>query len=147
VALAARIEPYGTPHLISVPVNGRAVRDPQSYLRLWTFGDKATGYPDGLDSGQVIFYGDPASPWSDGNYLVASAKSNLLLRDGKVVALPKNVAERVAARASLAPDDGFPWTLTAIVAVLAPAVAVIVLAVVLPRRLRPHPSPGPVAQA
>jgi hypothetical protein len=146
-ALAARIEPYGTPQMTSVTVNGRAVRDPQSYLRLWTLGKKATGYPDGLDSGQVVFYSDPASPWSDGNYVVAYAKSNLLLRDGKIVALPKDVAERIAARASLAPDDGFPWTLTAIVAVAALAVAVIVLAVLLPRRLRPRPSPRPVAQA
>lgn len=146
-ALAQRIEPYGTPHLTSVTVNGRPVRDPQSYLRLWTLGHKATGYPDGIDSGQIVFYSDPASPWSDGNYVVAYAKSSLLLRDGKVVALPKDVAERVAARASLAPNDGFPWTWTAIIVGAALAVAIIVLGVALLRRLRPRPSPRPVAQA
>lgn len=146
-ALAARVKPYGTPHMTLVTVNGKPVRDPQSYLRLWTLGHKATGYPDGIDSGQIVFYSDPASPWSDGNYVVAYAKSSLLLRDGKVVELPKDVAERVTAGASLAPDDGFPWTWTGIVAGAALALAVIVLAVVLVRRLRPRPSPRPVAQA
>jgi hypothetical protein len=146
-ALAARIEPYGTPQMTSVTVNGKPVRDPQSYLRLWTLGHKATGYPNGIDSGQIVFYSDPASPWSDGNYVVAYAKSSLLLRDGKVVALPKDVADRVAARASLAPDHGFPWTWTALVAAALLAVAVVVLAVALVRRLRPRPSARPVAQA
>jgi len=146
-ALAARIEPYGTPHMTSVTMNGKPVRDPQSYLRLWTLGHKATGYPNGIDSAQVVFYSDPASPWSDGNYVVAYAKSSLLLRDGKVVALPKDVAENLAARASLAPDDGFAWTWAAIAAAAVLAVAIVVLAVALLRRLRPRPSPRPVAQA
>lgn len=144
-ALAKRIEPYATPRLTSVTLNGRPVRDPQSYLRLWTLGHEATGYPSGIDSQQVVFYSDPASPWSDGNYVVAYAKSSLLLRDGKVVALPKDVAERVAAHASLAPGSTTPWTTIAVAGAL--AVAVIVLAVALVRRLRPRPSPRPVAQA
>lgn len=146
-ALAGRVDPYGTPHMNRVTVNGKPVRDPQSYLRLWTLGHKATGYPDGIDSGQIVFYSDPASPWSDGNYVVAYAKSSLLLRDGKLVELPKDVAERVAARASLAPDDGFPWTWTAILGGAALALAGSVLAVALLRRVRPDPSPRPVAQA
>jgi hypothetical protein len=144
-ALADRIEPYGTPRLTSVTLNGRPVRDPQSYLRLWTLGHEATGYPSGIDSQQVVFYSDPASPWSDGNYVVAYAKSNLLLRDGKVVGLPKDVAQRVAARASLEPGSTFSWTTTAIAGAL--AVSVILLAAALARRLRPRPSPRPVAQA
>src|SRR5205823_14429626 len=37
-ALAARTKPYAAPRLTSVTLNGKAVDDPQSYLRLWTVG-------------------------------------------------------------------------------------------------------------
>jgi hypothetical protein len=142
-ALAARTKPYGTPTLTSVTLNGTAVDDPQSYMRLWKLGEKATGYPDGLGSQQVIFFTDPASPWSDGNYVVAYAKSRVLLRDGQLVSLPKDVAAAVAAGRSLDPGRSIPWTPIAIAA----ALAALVLAAALARRLRPRPSPQPVAQA
>ena len=142
-ALASRTKPYGTPRLTSVTLNGRTADDPQSYLRLWTLGKKATEYPDGLGSQQVIFFTEPASPWSDGNYVVAYAKSHLLLRDGQLVAMPKDVAAAVAAGRSLDPGRTIPWTPIAIAA----ALAALVLAAALARRLRPRPSPQPVAQA
>ena len=89
----------------------------------------------------MIFYSDPASPWSDGNYVVAYSKSRLLLRDGNLVAMPRDVARRVAAGASLAPGRTIPWTPIAF------AACVLLLAVALVRRLRPRPAPRPVAQA
>jgi hypothetical protein len=142
-ALAARTKPYDLPRVTSVTLNGTKVDDPQSYMRLWRLGGKATQYPDGLGSQQVIFYTEPASPWSDGNYVVAYAKSHLLLRDGQLVSLPKDVAARVAAGASLDPGGTTPWTAIA----GAVAIAVLVLAAALARRLRPRPTPRPVPQA
>lgn len=141
--LAERTKPYGEPRLTSVTLNGTAVDDPQSYLRLWTLGKKATGYPAGLGSQQVIFFTEPASPWSDGNYVVAYAKSRLLLRDGQLVSMPKDIAAAVAAGRSLDPGRTIPWTPIAIAA----ALAALVLATTLARRLRPRPSAQPVAQA
>jgi len=140
--LAARTKPYGPPLLTSVTLNGNAVEDPQSYLRLWTLGAKATGYPDGLGSTQVVFYSSPASPWSDGNYVVAYAKARLLLRDGQIVALPKNVAAALADRRSLDPH-AFPWA----AAVVASLLAALGIAAALTWRARPRLSPQPVAQA
>jgi hypothetical protein len=142
-ALAARTKPFAAPKLTRVTLNGTSVDDPQSYSRLWTLGKEATGYPDGLGSQQVIFFSEPASPWSDGNYVVAYAKSRLLLRDGQLVALPKDVAAAVAAGRSLDPARTLPWTLIAVAAALAALVAAAAIA----RRLWPRPSPQPVAQA
>ena len=141
--LAKRVDPYAAPRLTQVTVNGSAVDDPQSYLRLWRLGEKATGYPDGLGSQQVVFFSDPASPWSDGNYVVAYAKSHLLLRDGQLVSMPKDVATAVGAGRSLDPGRAIPWTPVAI----AVALAVVLLSGALVRRMRPRPSRRPVAQA
>ena len=135
--LAARVQAFDTPQLTQVTLNGEKVQDPQSYLRLWTLGKKATGYPDGLGSRQVVFYSDPASPWSDGNYVVAYAKSRLLLRDGQIVALPKDVASALAAGRSLDTGNPFPWLLLVIAAAVAAALV---------RRVRPRAVPRPVVQ-
>ena len=139
--LAERTKPYATPRVRSVTLNGKAVDDPQSYLRLWEVGNKATTYPDGTDSQQVIFYTDRASPWSDGNYVVAYAGSRLLLRDGQLVSMPKDVAGRVAVGRSLDTGRTVPW-----LPILA-AIAVVAVAAAVARRLRPRPSPQPVTQA
>jgi hypothetical protein len=148
--LAARVDPYGTPQLTQVTLNGEKATDPQSYLRLWTIGRKATGYPDGLGSQQVIFYSDPASPWSDGNYVVVYAKAHLILRDGQIAALPKDVAAAVAAGRSLDPGRTFPWLPlvlgAGVLAVLA-ALAVAVARRVRPRVARAGSGGAPVAQA
>jgi len=141
--LAERTKPYATPRLTSVTMNGKAVDDPQSYLRLWTLGEKATGYPDGLGSKQLVFYSQPASPWSDGNYVVAYAKSRLLLRDGQIVSLPKDVAAAVADGRSLDPRSAFSWAVVAVAA----AFAALALLAALAWRARPRSSPQPVAQA
>ena len=142
-ALAKRVDPYAAPRLTQVTVNGVVADDPQSYLRLWTLDTKATGYPDGAGSQQVVFFSEPASPWSDGNYVVAYTKSRLLLRDGLLVSLPKDLAAAVGAGRSLDPGRTIPWAAIGLAAVL----AVLVLAAAVARRLRPRPAPRPVAQA
>lgn len=140
--LAARTKPFAAPRVTSVTLNGTKVTDPQSYLRLWTLGGKAKTYPDGLASQQVIFFSDPASPWSDGNYVVAYPKSHLLLRDGQLVSLPDSVASQLAAARSLDTGRTIPWT------PIAAAIALLIFAAVLIRRRpRPGATPQPVAQA
>lgn len=140
--LAARATPFAAPHLTSVTLNGTAVADPQSYLRLWTLHGKATSYPDGLGSKQVIFFSDPASPWTDGNYVVAYPKSHLLLRDGQIVSLPDSIASPLAAGRSLDRGRTIPWL------PIAGAIAVLVFAAMLIRRRpRPRSAPQPVPQA
>jgi hypothetical protein len=142
-SLSDRVKPFAAPQMTSVTLNGTAVQDPQSYLRLWDLRRKATSYPAGeLGSQQVIFFSDPASPWSDGNYVVAYPKSHLLLRDGQLVSLPDSVAARLAAGRSLDPGRAIPW------APIAAALVLLVLtAVFVRRRPRPARAPQPVAQA
>jgi hypothetical protein len=107
--LSDKVKPYPVPRMTAVRVDSKPVADPQSYLRLWTLDKKASGYPDGLGSHTVIFYSEPASPWSDGNYVVAYPKAKLLLRDGNVVALPKALADRLDRRQSLRTSSSRTW--------------------------------------
>ena len=107
--LAKRVTPYKSPTFTAVRLDSRPVKDPQSYVRLWTVGSAAHGYPDGIGSRQVIFYTAAPSPWSDGNYIVAYPASRLLMRDGQLVSIPKDVASAVAHGTSMAPASSRPW--------------------------------------
>src|SRR5439155_13310003 len=93
--LAERLKPNKSPTFTAVRLDAKPVEDPQSYVRLWTVGSAAHGYPDGIGSRQVIFYTASPSPWSDGNYIVAYPGSRLLMRDGQLVAIPKDVAQAI----------------------------------------------------
>lgn len=139
--LAARLEPFAAPRLRSVTVNGASVADPQSYLRLWTLEGKPTTYPTSIGSVEVVFFSDPASPWSDGNSMVAYPKSHLLLREGRLVSLPGPLAANLAAGRSLDTGRAMPWV------PIGAAIGALVLAAGLVRRLRPNPARQPVAQA
>jgi hypothetical protein len=107
--LARDVDPYAIPRVTRVTVGGRPVDDPQSYLALWTLRGKPTGYP--LAAGRpIVFTSTSRSPWTDGNALLVWPRARLLQRDTQVVGLPRAIADRIAARASL--DDGgraFPW--------------------------------------
>ena len=144
-ALAERVDPFAAPKVRSVTLNGKAVDDPQSYVALWTMGEKVQGYPsDDLDSQQVIFFTDPPTPWSDGNYVVAYPKSKMLLRDGQLVSISKGTASRIAAGASLDAPSGQPWLWVLIGIACAACASAAGLAV---RRLRVRSGPKPVPQA
>jgi hypothetical protein len=71
------------------------------------------------------------------------AKSRLLLRDGQIVSLPKDVAAAVADGRSLDPRSAFSWAVVAV----AVAFAALALLAALAWRARPRSSPQPVAQA
>ena len=71
-----------------VAVNGKPVVDPQSYLRLYTIGSKATTYPTDTLGQQTVLQSDSPTPWTDGNDVVVYPKSHLLVRDGQIVSIP-----------------------------------------------------------
>jgi hypothetical protein len=114
------VKPFPAPTISRVSVDGANPADPQSYLALYTVGEKATTYPRSSDMAQVVLESKRPTPWTDGNSLVVYPKEGLLVRDGQMVSIPERVADRVAAHASLA-DDGrpFPWLPIVVAAALA----------------------------
>ena len=140
-SLATDVKPLPAPKLTNVMVNGLPVQDPTSYLRLYRIGEKATTYPREQDSVQVVYESATQSPWSAGNYMVVYPKSHLLVRDGQIVSIPKSVAEKVAARESIAPTGGIPW-----LGIIAALAASALLATLL-WRFRPRTAAQPVPQA
>ena len=140
-ALAKDVKPLPAPRLTKVMVNGLPVQDPNSYLRLYSIGERATTYPREAASVQVVYESAKQSPWSAGNYMVVYPKSHLLVRDGQIVSIPRNVAEQVASRESIAPAGGFPW-----LGVPAALAATLLLAGLL-WRFRPRSAPQPAPQA
>ena len=139
--LAAKLRPFATPKLADVAINGKLAADPQSYLRLYSIGSKAETYPTDMRSVQIVLETTHRTPWSDGNNLVVYPGSNLLLRDGEIVSIPGDVADRAANGESLAVAGGLPWLAIA----AAGAVALLLGATVF--RLRPRVAPRPVPQA
>ena len=139
--LAQRTKPLPVPAITEVAVNGRPVSDPESYLRLYTIGGKATTYPKDTSSVQITFQSDRPSPWTTGNDIVVYPKSNLLVRDGQMVSIPAAIAARAARGESLAVDGGLPWLL------VLSGIIVAVLGTGLFWRIRPRAAPHPVTQA
>jgi opacity protein-like surface antigen len=139
--LAAKLRPFATPKLADVAINGKLATDPQSYLRLYSIGSKAETYPTDTRSVQIVLETTHRTPWSDGNNLVVYPGSNLLLRDGEIVSIPGDVADRAANGESLDVGGGLPWL------VIAAAVAVALLLGAAVFRLRPRIAPRPVPQA
>jgi hypothetical protein len=117
----AILEPFPTPTVASVLVNGRKVEDPESYLALYTAGTSNGAVPSSLADWvpvELRFRGK--TPWSGDEYLHFSPADGLLQRGVVLVRLPNEMAASIRAGESIAAADGFPW---AIVAVLALAVA------------------------
>lgn len=141
--LAKRVQPLPAPTLTSVTVNGRAVADPQSYLRLYTIGTKPKTYPRDTRSLTVEFHSKRPTPWSTRNYVVLYPGTNLLVRDGQMVSVPRAVTKAVTRRSSLDTSGGAPWPTIALAAVAAAAFA----AVALRLRTRLRPTAAPVPQA
>ena len=139
--LAAKLRPFPAPKLVDVAINGKLATDPQSYLRLYSIGGKAKTYPTDLRSVQIVLETAHRTPWSDGNNLVVYPGSNLLMRDGEIVSIPGDVADRAANGESLAGGGGLPWAL------IAAAGAIVLLLGLAILRLRPRVASRPVPQA
>jgi hypothetical protein len=109
-SLASRVKPYAAPRFTRVTVDSKSVKEPQSYGRLWTVGTKANDYPRGDDMRQVTFFTASPTPWSDANYVVAYPSDRLLMRDGQLVAVPKDIANSIAHGTSMTPaNSSRPW--------------------------------------
>jgi len=141
--LAKRVEPLPAPTMTSVTVDGRAVADPQSYLRLYTVGTKPKAYPTDTRSLTIAFHSRRPTPWSTRNYVVLYPGTNLLVRDGQMVSVPPSVTKAVMQRGSLDTSGGAPWLTIALAAVAAAASAAVALR--LRSRLRPTAAPVPQA--
>jgi hypothetical protein len=140
-ALAPQVRPFAAPKVV-VAVNGDAVRDPASYLRLFTVGKRTTAYPKSDHFLQITFSSQTHTPWTTGNDIALYTADRLLIRDGEIVAVSRALTDRIEAGASLAPGSRIPWRLVALgVATLA------VLGLLAAVRLRTRPAPRAVPQA
>jgi hypothetical protein len=135
------VEPFATPTITRVSLNGDNAADPQSYLKLFTVGGKATTYPKDAASIQIVLESKRRTPWTDGNYIALYPKSNLLVRDGQIVSIPGDISDAAAAGQSLDVGKSFPW----LAVWIALAVAALVGGSMLVARRIPgrHPIPQP----
>jgi hypothetical protein len=121
----AGLEPYSTPVLKRVVIDGVAVHDPSSYLALFEAGTSEGAVPSSLADWipiELRFRGE--TPWSsDRPYVFYSPADGLLQRGTDMVKLPDEMVASISARESLSSPDGFPWLITAVIA-LAVALAV-----------------------
>lgn len=99
--LTAGMEPLPAPVPSRVTVGGKPVRDPSSYLRLWSVGKATYTYPArGFMAIKTTC--DLASPWTDpAATLQISRRGALLMRDSSVYRIPLQLARLVRARVSL----------------------------------------------
>lgn len=141
--LTRDVEPFATPTVTRVSLNGDNAADPQTYLKLFTVGGKATTYPKDTDSIQIVLESKTRTPWTDGNYIVLYPKSNLLVRDGQIVSIPGDISDAAAAGASLDVGKSFPW----LAVWIALAVGALVAAAMLVARRIPARGQRPVPQA
>jgi len=99
--ITASLQPFPAPVPSRVTVGGKAVRDPSSYLRLWSVGKATYAYPS---SGFMAIKAtcDLASPWTDtAATLQISRRGAFLMRDSSVYRIPARLARLVRARAPL----------------------------------------------
>lgn len=99
-AAAAGIEPFAKPQITEVSIGGKRCAQPATYERLLTLNVRR-GWRAIRDWKKVWFVTDRQSPWSDGAVLRYSPKRGYIHRDGKTMVLPKAVASRMRAGASL----------------------------------------------
>src|SRR5438046_1432803 len=112
--LAAKVTPFPAPKQVHVAVNGAAVKDPKSYLRLFTVGQRTDAYPKSDDFVQITFQSTPPTPWTTRNDIVLYTVDRLLMRDGELVSISRSMSDRIADGASLAPGSRVPWRLLAL---------------------------------
>jgi hypothetical protein len=93
VGAAQGIEPFATPTLTRVTVGGRAVREPQTYLRL--LNGKPTWSLIGGRWLNVTFESAAPSPWTDGSSIVRLSRSRPYVSiDGWLYRLPRAVVQQ-----------------------------------------------------
>jgi hypothetical protein len=135
--ITAGVAPFGKPIVTRVLVGGRAVRDPGSYVRLFSLRTTTNDYPDDGDWVTVRIETAGGSPWStDAATLEYSPGKDVLWRGAEFLKVPSALASALETRASpadVSADGSFPW---AAVASGMGAAAVVLPAVWLVRRRR-----------
>jgi hypothetical protein len=119
-----RMRPFTRPRLVKVEVDGRAAKEPRSYLQLYEVRGRFAHDPAGLHPhilgdysagavGQyyqrvvrhwipVNLWSSAPSPWGDGaNFVWVSRRGSLLKRDGEVLQISAGLAKRVRRGTSL----------------------------------------------
>jgi hypothetical protein len=97
----ATLVPFAVPTPVHATVGGRAVRDPESYLRLWSVGKPTLAWPE-TGFVRIKVTADIASPWTDAAAdLRIARRGPYLVRDSTVYRIPVQLARLVRARASL----------------------------------------------
>ena len=113
----ARLEPYPTPRLEEVLIDGRAVQDPSSYVALFTVGTTDNAVPSGVPEWiplHMRFKGE--TPWSGKPSIYFSAEYGVLQRGLEIVKIPDGMAANIRSGRSIAASDGFPWVIAAVIA-------------------------------
>jgi hypothetical protein len=106
--------PFAAPRISAVAIGGKAVRDPGSYARLFSFTGKAERFPDEPDWQRIVITTAARSPWSTSAVTLEYSRStDVLWRGSEFVKVTRAVASRIEARRSLTGSAGrsFPWTL------------------------------------
>ena len=136
----AGLEPFPAPRFDTILVGGRAVADPQSYLRLLTVPTAGTAYPDEADWQRVELRAGRENPWSRSK-LEYSPATDVLVRGWEFVQLQPGLAARLEARKGLdsPPASGLDWPLVSGSVLVAAALSL--AALLLARRSR-APRPG-----
>jgi hypothetical protein len=114
----AGLEPYPTPMLERVVIDGLAVHDPTSYATLFEAGTSDGAVPSSLaDWVPIEFRFKGQTPWSSERpYVFFSPADSLLQRGIEVVKIPNELAASIRARESLASPAGFPWAVAGVIA-------------------------------
>jgi hypothetical protein len=126
-AAVRKLRPFPAPRLVRVEVDGRIAKDPHSYLRLFRIPepkrpvtDPAGPYPSnadrGADTAEIVRYWERVdrhwvpvnlwtrrpSPWGDDwTSLWVARRLPLVKRDGEIVRVPRELAERIRRAQSL----------------------------------------------
>jgi hypothetical protein len=114
----AELEPYPTPVVERVLVDGERVEDPGSYAALFRTGTTDGAVPSSLaDWVPIEFRFQGRTPWSSEKpYVFYSPADGLLQRGIEMLKLPDDTAASIRARESLASPGGFPWALVTVIA-------------------------------
>jgi hypothetical protein len=109
------VTPFPTPRLSAVAIGHETVREPASYIRLFTLRGKADDFPGEPDWQRIVVDTDAPSPWSTAAATLEYSKStNVLWRGNEFVQVDSSIASRIEARKSLigpaGHDSSFPWT-------------------------------------
>lgn len=115
--VTAHLTPYPTPMLERVLIDGLGVQDPSSYLALFDARTDKAAVPNSGNWVPVEFRFRGETPWSFHQpYVFYSPEDGLLQRGIEMVKLPDDMVASMSARESLAPPDGFPWVIAAMIA-------------------------------